>query len=52
MSQEVQITEINNRVPKGPRYQKGTLRSKVFKGYLKVQGIPEIPGGKRYPKGT
>ena len=61
MSQEDQITEINNKIPKDPRYQnvpkgqrypKGTFRSKVPKRYLQVQGIQKVPKGPRYPKGT
>ena len=40
------------KVPKGPRNPNGTLRSKVSKGYLTVQGIQRAPKGPRYPKGT
>ena len=31
------------RVPKGPRFEKGTYWSKVGKGYIKVQGWQSIP---------
>ena len=38
---------------KGPRYPKGTYRSKVSKRYLKVQGIQKVPkvkGVNKVPK--
>ena len=40
------------KVPKGPKHPKGTLRSKVLKKYLKVQGIRRVYEGPRYSKGT
>ena len=40
------------KVPKGPRYQKGTYRAKLSKRYLKVQSIRKVPKGPGYPKGT
>ena len=36
----------------GPRWAKGTLRSKDSKGYLKVQGWQRVPKDPRFAKGT
>ena len=43
------------KVPRGPRYPKGTKRSKVAARYLKVQCIQNVPndqGEKKVPKGS
>ena len=40
------------KVPKGPMYTKGVLRSKVSKRCLKVQGIQKVPKGPRDTKVT
>ena len=46
------MVQCIQKVPKGQRYPKGTLRSKVFKRYLKVPGVQKILKGPSYPKGT
>jgi hypothetical protein len=30
----------------------GYLVVQIIKGYLVIQGIPKVPSGPRYPKGT
>ena len=53
--QKVQMylkVQVIQKLPKGPRHPKGTLRSKASKRYIKVQGIQNVPKGPKYPEGT
>ena len=40
------------KVNKGKRYPKGTLKAKESRRYLTIQGIQNVLKGSRYQKGT